>query len=73
VPNPGLQDHTDKRAGLEPEEFQRRLIAVTAIVLTLGIVGGTCLGMKIEKAEQLQQSNAAPQQQSTPVDQPGNP
>ena len=46
----------DKRtkAGLEPKEFQRRLIFVTVTVLILGVGGGTCLGIKIKNAEQLQ-------------------
>ena len=52
---------TRKKAGLTPKEYQRRLVMVTAIVLTLGITGGTCLGMKIEKAERIQQQAQATQ------------
>ncbi len=55
-----------KRAGLEPETFQKRLIAVTAIVLTLGVFGGTCLGSKIERAERIQAESPAGQGAESP-------
>lgn len=47
-------DEAETRGGLEPEAFQRELIFVTASVLILGIVGGSCLGMKIHRAEKAQ-------------------
>jgi hypothetical protein len=43
-----------KPAGMEPEKFRKRLFAVSAAVLMLGIFGGTCLGSKIENAESAQ-------------------
>ena len=49
-----VNDDTEKQGGLEPETFQRRLIIVTVTVLVLGVVGGTCLGLKINRAEQYQ-------------------
>ncbi len=55
VPDPPSTSNDEKRAGLEPEEFQKRLVFVTLIVLILGLGGGTCLGYKIKRAEQYQQ------------------
>lgn len=51
--NPQLAEESDteRRGGLEPEAFQRELVFVTATVLILGVVGGSCLGMKIQRAE----------------------
>lgn len=46
-----VNDQTNLKGGMKPEAFQRRLVLVTGLVLFLGIVGGTCLGMKIRQAE----------------------
>ena len=56
--SPGLAQEGDKRGGLEPEEFQKRLIFVTATILILGVAGGTCLGTKIRQAERAQKMQA---------------
>lgn len=64
APSSGGND--SKRAGLEPEEFQRRLVFVTAVVLVLGLVGGTCLGLKIRKAENAQAAQPEQIQPTTP-------
>lgn len=63
----------DKRAGMEPEKFRKRLFAVSAAVLMLGLFGGTCLGSKIEQAERAQaetpdktSSSSSPTDQSQP-------
>lgn len=61
-PNPRIADEAEKRGGLEPEEFQRELVIVTATVLILGIVGGSCLGMKIQRAEHRSDERAKQQQ-----------
>lgn len=63
-----VDDSGETRGGLEPEQFQRELVVVTATVLILGIVGGSCLGMKIKRAEQRQQQ-ANHQADETPADQ----
>ena len=55
---PDLAQDGEKRGGLEPEEFQKRLVFVTATVLILGVVGGTCLGSKIRQAERAQEMRA---------------
>jgi hypothetical protein len=55
---PGLAQDGEKRGGLKPEEFQKRLVFVTATVLILGVVGGTCLGSKIRQAERAQEMRA---------------
>ncbi|MFB6262638.1 MAG: hypothetical protein ABEL76_03270 [Bradymonadaceae bacterium] len=54
----GEDDEAELKAGLEPVEFQRRLVFVTFTVLFLGITGGTCLGWKIQKAENYQAEHA---------------
>lgn len=55
IPDPPSTSTDEKRAGLEPEEFQKRLVFVTLTVLVLGLGGGTCLGYKIKRAEKYQQ------------------
>lgn len=57
-----VDDESETRGGLEPEAFQRELIVVTSAVLILGIVGGSCLGMKIHRAEKAQSQTNQPQQ-----------
>lgn len=68
--NPDLVGEGEKRGGLEPEAFQRELIFVTATVLILGIVGGSCLGMKIQRAEHRSDERAAQQQHDGPEQSP---
>jgi hypothetical protein len=54
-----INEETDKKGGLEPDEFRRQLFIVTGVVLGLGLFGGTCLGLKISEREKL--DNAAAQ------------
>jgi hypothetical protein len=55
-----INEDTEKKGGLEPGEFRRRLILVTAIVLGLGLFGGTCLGLKISERESLDTASTSP-------------
>ncbi|MGM0559002.1 MAG: hypothetical protein ACQEVA_21635 [Myxococcota bacterium] len=43
-----IRDDVDPKSA----KYRKELIAVIFIVLSLGIFGGTCLGMKIGNAEQ---------------------
>lgn len=57
-----INEETEKQGGLEPDEFRRQLFLVTAVVLGLGLFGGTCLGLKISEREKM--DNAAAQSSS---------
>jgi len=69
--NPDLVGEGEKRGGLDPEAFQRELVFVTATILILGIIGGSCLGMKIQRAEHRSDERAAQQQDDEPDRSPG--
>lgn len=43
-----IRDDVDPKSA----KYRKELIAVIFIVLSLGIIGGSCLGMKIGEAEQ---------------------
>ena len=45
----------------ESDEYRKALIRVIFIVLGLGIVGGSCLGMKISGAEKAKEAKAEKQ------------
>lgn len=65
--NPQIADEAETRGGLDPEAFQRELVIVTATVLILGVAGGSCLGMKIQRAEHQNNERAEkPQTEQAP-------
>ena len=62
------------REDVDPEskEYRKSLITVVFIVLGLGLIGGTWLGLKITHAESANQAHAESQQsQSTTGHAPG--